>query len=148
MADGRSCYEMITDADREAKGRSELMTWMREGLEAGGAQIDVLGTLQGASGAKHSFDLIVTKDGNRIPIDIRISRMGHIELGDVLETYVKSLDTSSRPAVMVAIPVASSDARKSAAAFGLILVEGKDPQEALERLNYALNRFLKHNKLN
>ena len=148
MADGRSCYEMITDGDREAKGRSELLTLMKRGLEAGGAQVDVSGTIQGASGAKHSFDLIVTKDGNRVPIDIKLARMGHVELGDVLTTYVKSLDTSSRPAVMVAIPVASSDARKSAAAFGLILVEGKDPQEALERLSYALNRFLKHDKLN
>jgi hypothetical protein len=137
-------YEMTTGAAREAKGRSELMTLMRRGLEAGGAQVDISGIIQGTSGAKHSFDLIVTKDGNRIPIDIRSAQQGHVELDDILETYVKSLDTSSRPEVMVAIGVASSDARKSAAAFGLILVEGKDPQEALERLSHALNRFLRN----
>jgi hypothetical protein len=144
MADDRSCYGMTTDAEREAKGRSELLTLMRQGLEARGAHIDISGTIQGASGAKHSFDLIVTKDGTRVPIDIRLARTGHVELRDVLETYVKSLDASSRPAVIVAIPIASSDARKSASAFGLVLVEGKDPHEALERLSQALNRLLEH----
>jgi predicted RecB family endonuclease len=138
---------MTADTSREAKERSELLTLIRRGLEAEGAQVDILGIIKGASGARHSFDLIVTKEGNRIPIDIRLAQTGNVELSDVLETYIKSLDTSLRPAVIVAMPAASSDARKSAAAFGMVLVEGKDPQESVEGLNQALNR-LKAQKLN
>jgi len=134
---------MTADADREANERSELMTLMSQGLEAGGAQVNISGTIQGTSGVKHSFDLIATKDGNRVPIDVRLARTGRVELGDVLKTYLKSLDTSSRPAVIVAIPAASSDARKSALAFGLILVEVKNPQEALERLIHVIDGYPK-----
>jgi predicted RecB family endonuclease len=141
-SDDRSCYEVTADADHVAIERSELMTLMSQGLEARGAQVDTSGTIKGTSGVRHSFDLIVTKDGNRVPVDVRSARTGRVELGSVLETYLKALDTGSRPAVIVAIPAASSDARKSALAFGLILVEGKNPQEALEGLIHVMDRHL------
>jgi predicted RecB family endonuclease len=139
---------MTADADREANERSELMTLMSQGLQVGGAQVDISGTIKGTSGVIHSFDLIVTKDGKRVPVDVRVARTGRVELGDVLETYLKSLDTGSRPAVIVTIPAASSDARKSALAFGLILVEGKNPEEALEGLIQVMDRYLQQEKLN
>jgi hypothetical protein len=137
---------MTADADREANERSGLMTLMSQALEAGGSRVDISGTIKGTSDVRHSFDLIVTRDGKRVPVDVRLARTGRVELGDVLETYLKSLDTSSRPAVIVAIPAASSDARKSALAFGLILVEGKNPQEALEGLIHVLDRYIQQEK--
>ena len=129
---------MTSDAESEARRKSELLNLLKQGLEAGGLQVEISGIIQGASGARHTFDLIATKDGKRATIDVRLARKERVELGVVLETYAKSLDANARPSILVATPEASSDARKSAAAFGLVLVEGNGPPEVLERLRRAL----------
>lgn len=132
---------MTIDTAGEAQGRAELIATIKQDLEAGGTQVEVAGVMQGASGARHTFDLIAARGGKRIPVDVRLSRTGQLQLGAVLETYAKSLDVNARPAVIVTMPMASSDARKSASAFGLVLVEGSSVADVLERLNRALNQF-------
>src|ERR1700693_5773543 len=98
---------MTPDTPSEAQGKSELIAAMKQRLEEGGAEVEAIGVLQGASGATHTFDLIATRAGKRVPIDVRLSQTRQLELGAVLETYAKSLDANARPAVIVTMPGAS-----------------------------------------
>jgi predicted RecB family endonuclease len=122
----------------DAARKSELIPLMKQSLEGRGFKVEVPGVAKGVSRAMHSFDLIATKDDKRFPIDVRIVSPGEVELGDVLETYAKSLDTKLKPAVVVAMNGASSEARKSAKTFGLLLIEGASVLEILDRLNDSL----------
>jgi hypothetical protein len=114
---------------------------MKRALEALGIQVELSPQIKGASGVSHQFDLLLTKGGKRVPLDLRMATEEHVEFGEVLETYAKILDTKSKPSVIVAMPGTSTDARKAAEAFGLILVEGVEPHKVVERLNVALSRF-------
>jgi len=133
---------MTADTASEAEQKSGLIAAMKQGLESAGAEVEAMGVLQGTSGANHTFDLIATRAGKRVPIDVRLARTRQLELGAVLETYAKSLDSNARPAVIVTMPGASSDARKSASAFGVVLIEGSSTTQVVERLSLALRRIL------
>ena len=78
-----------------------------------------------------------------MPIDVRIAEEeGALELGGVLETYAKSLDTGAKPAMIVAIPAASAEAYRSAGAFGVLLVEGDSEEAVVESAIRVLTPFL------
>lgn len=129
----------MTLADEpEARQKAELIGLIRHNLEERGFQVEAPGVVKGGSRTMQSFDLIATKDGKKLPIDVRVVLGGEVELGDVLETYAKSLDTKVKPAVLVAMNNASSEARKSAKSFGLLLVEGTNVTEILSRLTGSL----------
>src|SRR5271166_981035 len=112
---------MTPDSPGSAIGKSELIVLMKQSLEAAGVRVEISGTIQGVSKARHSFDLIATKDARVVPIDLRFAQTGEVQLGDLLETYAKSLDAKATPAVLVAMPCATPDVRKSAATFGMVL---------------------------
>jgi hypothetical protein len=128
-------------ASGDAQARSDLIAAIEKALQASGFHAEHSGVIQGASGAKHVFDFIVaTAAGQRVVIDVRTSHNGRIQLRELMETYAKSLDANARPAVMVNVPGVSPEARKSAAAFGVVLIEGNSASEVIERLDSVLRR--------
>jgi predicted RecB family endonuclease len=138
-AHGRRKNAMTLDDDVDAKGKSELIALMKQTLEVRGVKVEVPGVAQGASRTRHSFDLMANKDGRRIAVDVRLAGTEGVELREVLETYAKSLDAKMKSTVIVAMPNATSEARRSAKSFGLLLVEGSDASQVVELLSEALN---------
>jgi len=122
--------------------KSEIVSSIGKGMERMGARVEKAATVQGHNGAKHTFDLLATKGDDRLPVDVRIAGMESVELEELLKTYAKSLDTRLNPAVVVAIPKASADARRAAEAFGMVLIEASTELEIVERVNQIMARFL------
>ena len=123
--------------------KSVVVSGIKEGLEKRGITVKTSEVVRGHSGVAHSFDLSVSMNGHRIPIDVKLASEDSVELKEVLETYAKSLDARAKPAVVVAMPEASAEARRSAEAFGLVLVEGAALDQVLERLGPALEQALR-----
>lgn len=124
-----------TGSGHPSPEESVLLSAIRDHLQRGGAAVELAYAVRGRSGANHVFDLVATKGDSRIFFDVRVSDGGDVELKDVLETYAKSLDGRSKPAVLVVVPGASSDARRGAAAFGIFLLEARDKGEVLGKLD-------------
>ena len=128
--------------DRQVTERSEIIASVKQSLESRGATVEISAVLRGRSKTKHVFDIVIAKNGRKVPIDIKLADSEAVELREVLETYAKSLDTGSKPTVVVAVPAASSEARRSATAFGIILVEGEGRGQVVERLDLALEGLI------
>ena len=88
----RGPCEMTSDGIRIVSGKSELLFLMKQSLEAGGP-VEISGSIVGASKKRHTFDLVVTKGSKKVPVDVSSHGAGRVALGEVLETYAKSLDT-------------------------------------------------------
>jgi hypothetical protein len=122
--------------------KSDIIAIIKSALEKAGVRVETSPKVQGRAEVKHSFDLVATKGEARVPIDVKVAKLESVELRDLMETYAKSLDTKLKPAVVVAVPNASSETRKSAAAFGVLLVEGSSEKEVVESLTRVVVSFL------
>ncbi|MBI2185070.1 MAG: PadR family transcriptional regulator [Thaumarchaeota archaeon] len=102
-----------------AKATSEL-------VRKGGYDIESHGVVEGESGARHNVDLLCNYGGN-ILVDIK---KGNDSVISVLSIYMKMLDSKSSRGVLIAVPRASSQARRLSPKYGLTLIEAESPDEA------------------
>lgn len=131
-------YRLTPEAQKDLKERVGLIISLKRGIESGGRTVQIFGSIAGASGVQHTFDLVVEGRSSKIPVDIKLATDAPVGVAGVLATYAKALDTKSKPAVLVAVPNASEDARKSAQAYGMIVIEASEPGAILARLSATL----------
>lgn len=130
----QASYKLTAEAASELKQRLSPMIGIVNGLQARGIKVRMSEGIMGKSGVLHTFDLVLEKDGLTIPVDVKVATDGEVQVIAVLATYAKVLDVGAKPSVMVAIPVMSADARRTASAYGMLLVEGREPAAIVERL--------------
>ncbi len=119
-------YRLTPEAEDGMKGRAGTILMIKQGLQSAGIAVDVSGSMLGASGVQHTFDLIIHERNSSIPVDVKLAKEGEVGVAAVLATYAKALDTKTMPAVLVAVPSASEDAKKSVAAYGMLMIEGSE----------------------
>lgn len=136
----QSSYRLTPAASTDLKERLGIIIRVMQGLLASGYKVEISGTLLGVSGVEHSFDLVIEDGSNKVPVDLKVSSEGPVGVVTVLGTYAKALDTKSKASVLIAVPNASEDAKKSISAYGMILVEGRDAGTITQTLISSLRR--------
>lgn len=130
----RATYTLTGEAKAALRGRFGIIISVFDGLTTAGAKVDMPGRLAGNSGVMHDFDLLVDGEVGKIPIDVNVSDSGAVDVVGVLSTYAKALDTKATPTLLVAVPSASADARKTAGAYGMVLIEGGEAKAITEKI--------------
>lgn len=120
-------YKLTQEAEATLKGRLGVVISVVDGLREAGVEVEPSGKLTGESGVEHDFDLLIDNNGNKVPVDVKAADAGPVDVVGVLSTYAKALDTKSTPTILVAVPEATEEARKTASAYGMVLIEGGDP---------------------
>jgi hypothetical protein len=133
-------YRLTPESQKDLKERLGLIISLKRGLESGGRTVQIFGSIPGASGVQHTFDLVVERSSSKIPVDIKLATDSPVGVAGVLATYAKALDTKSKPSVLIAVPNASEDAKKSARAYGMLIIEGSDSSSILRQLSQALEK--------
>lgn len=131
-------YRLTSEAQKDLGERFGLIIALKRGIESSGRKVQIFGSIPGASGVQHSFDLVVEGGSSKIPVDVKLATDAPVGVAGVLATYAKALDTKSKPSVLVAVPNASEDAKKSAQAYGMLVIEGSDPSAILAKLSATL----------
>jgi hypothetical protein len=139
-------FRLTPEAAEELRSRLGTLIMITRGLRAKNLQVQISGTIQGASGVQHAFDLVIQDDSNKIPVDVNLSTKEPVGIVAVLATYAKALDTQSKTPVLIAIPSASEDAKKSASAYGLLLIEGAESSSIVQQLKEFLDRVKAKNE--
>jgi hypothetical protein len=134
----QASFKLTEEGALDLKLRLGPIIGIFEGLRAKKVQAKLSGQIPGASGVLHSFDLVLEKSGKLIPVDVRVSQNGEVQVVAVLATYAKALDINAKPSVMVAMPAASADSKRTASAYGMILVEGSNTDSVVENLLSSL----------
>jgi len=133
-------YRLTPEAKKDLNERLGLLISLKRGIESRGTTAQIFGSIQGASGVQHTFDIVIDGPSSKIPIDIRLAADAPVGVSGVLATYAKALDTKSKPSVLIALPSASEDAKKSAQAYGMLVIEGNDQASILTQLIQSLER--------
>ncbi|MEM1673642.1 MAG: hypothetical protein QXN24_05310 [Candidatus Bathyarchaeia archaeon] len=110
-----------------------------------GLSIKAPATLQGRSGIKHDFSFAIWYEYEDTP-----SIVGSIHLldralsaTDVLALWAKANDVGVQHRVMITFSGVSEDGRRLAAAYNLKIIEGKDAQDAAEKVREHIAELLK-----
>jgi len=130
----QAIYKLAPEAEKALRGRLGMVILVMKELRQSGAEVKPSGKLTGESGVEHDFDLLIDSGGNQIPVDIKAADTGPVDVVAVLSTYAKALDTKANPTILVALPEASDEARKSASAYGMTLIEGGDAKSVAQRI--------------
>jgi len=133
-------YKLTSEAATDLRQRLGTIIGIAEGLQARGVQVKISGMITGASGVEHTFDLVLEQGKKTVPVDVKVSQDGEVQVVGVLATYAKVLDIGAKVHVMVAIPAASADSKRTAAAYGMLVVEGKNSDSIVEALVGSLQR--------
>jgi len=137
----QASYKLTRAAAKDLNERLGIVLMTKWWLQVAGYDVKTPGTVKGVSGVQHSFDILLQKGENSVPVDIKMGSEGPIGVAEVLATYAKALDTKSSPSVLVAVPSASEDARRSVSSYGMLLVEGSDPRRISQGLVSAVQKF-------
>ncbi|MDG6902715.1 MAG: hypothetical protein JRM80_12265 [Nitrososphaerota archaeon] len=119
-------YNLTNEATLAMKGRLGIIISVLNRLRSSGAAVEVSGKMIGKSGVMHDFDLILSSQKGKVPIDVKVGESGPVDVVGVLSTYAKALDTNTNPTILVATPSATEDARRTASAYNMVLIEGSD----------------------
>jgi hypothetical protein len=130
----QAVYRLTPEAEAALRGRLGVVVSLLRGLRGAGAEVEPSGKLTGESGVEHDFDLLIDSGGNKVPVDVKAAESGPVDVVAVLSTYAKALDTKASPTIMVALPEASEEAKKTASAYGMLLIEGADPKKIAEKI--------------
>lgn len=131
-------YILTAEAAMALKGRLGMIIAVLDGLRAAGVVVEPSGKMTGASGVQHEFDLLVDSGTGKAPIDVKVGDPGPVDVVGVLSTYAKALDTKATPTILVAVPNATEDAKKTAGAYGMVLIEGNEPSAITSRILKAI----------
>ncbi len=132
-------YQLTAEATEALQGKVGFVLALRRNLDSGSSGVLLSGVIPGASNAHHHFDLLVAKGGKKIPVDVRWAEVnGAVGINEIFQIEAKLMNLKSAPGVVVARPRASDDARKLAAAYGLVLIEGTDVEDVAKRIEEAL----------
>lgn len=122
----QATYNLTSEAAFAMKGRLGIVISVLNRLRSAGATVEVSGKMTGKSGVMHDFDLILNSSRGKVPIDVKVGDTGPVDVVGVLSTYAKALDTNTNPTILVATPSATEDARRTASAYNMVLIEGSD----------------------
>ncbi|MGP3667912.1 MAG: hypothetical protein ACKD6N_07445 [Candidatus Bathyarchaeota archaeon] len=128
----------------EIKGGMLILSSIGGFLEKLGFKIESPGFLRGESGVSHKFDVVARKDNISVPLvlDIVVSESSVTEF-PLLGLYAKVLDVSKALPFLVVVPAISEEGRKLASTYKINLIEAKDPQEIVEKLNAKVSKEFK-----
>jgi hypothetical protein len=136
----QAVYKLTPEAAGQLRGRLGVVISVLKGLREANAEVEPSGRLTGESGVEHDFDLLIDSGGRKVPVDVKAADSGPVDVVAVLSTYAKALDTKVVPTILVAIPEASEDAKKTASAYGMVLIEGRDPKVIAQKILESLVR--------
>ncbi|MCX8176118.1 MAG: hypothetical protein N3E48_02660, partial [Candidatus Bathyarchaeota archaeon] len=113
-------------------------------LEKLGFKMESPGFLRGESGVSHKFDIVARKDNISIPfvLDVIVSESSITEF-PLLGLYAKVLDVGKALPFLIVVPAMSEEGKKLASTYKINLIEAKDPQEIIEKLNTKIQKELK-----
>ena len=129
-----SSYRLTSEASSDLKGRLGFVIRLLHAIRARGATVEMGGKLRGSSGVEHSFDLLVRSQERTVIADVIIGAQGNEGVNAVLSMYAKVLDTGPNLAILIAVPTASEDMKKSASSYGMTIIEGQDHDSIIEKL--------------
>ncbi len=130
-------YSMTKEALEEARRFLGVDTLKRV-LGEKGFEVRSPGVLAGA-GKEVVFSLVVHKDAKTIAADISQSET-EVDVGPVLELYVKKLDANPTVTILVTIPRLSKRASEIASLHNIQVAEGVTPDEAAEKVLEIVGR--------
>lgn len=87
---------------------------------------------KGSSGVEHTFDISLTKNDQKIVIDVLTSDEP-IPQVEIIKEYVKMLDVKV-DLYIIAIPKLDDEARKLAGSYSVNFIESYSPQEAVKTI--------------
>ncbi len=106
-------------------------------LESNGYELSIPGVMAGV-GKNAQFSILARKGPKVIAIDVSMSDT-EVDVGPVLELYVKLLEVTPTVAILCAIPRLSYRAREVAASHKILVVEESTPEEVAQGIMRAAN---------
>ncbi|MEM2714821.1 MAG: hypothetical protein QXL45_03790 [Candidatus Bathyarchaeia archaeon] len=106
-------------------------------------------TIQGRSGIKHDFSFAIWCDGEGLPSIVGSIHLSERALSatDVLALWAKASDVGVQHKLLITFSGADEDGRGLAAAYNLKIIEGKDAQDAAEKIKEYVDGLLKERKV-
>jgi hypothetical protein len=131
-------YSLNVEAVKDLTLNWTMFKPIRDYLESRGFNVESPGFLQGKSGVKHMFDIVAHDEGARrkvIAVNISTST-GNDAVQDqpVIEMFAKAFDSQVDSAFLIAIPKISETGRKLACLYKIKVVEAKNPEEAITKM--------------
>lgn len=115
---------------------------IRSLMEKKGFRTETPGFLEGKSGVKHRFDIVAYSKGTRkniIVINVSASKAKEpVPDQPIIEMFAKIFDSPVDKAFLIAIPKISENGRKLANLYKINVVEAKNPEEAVTKLDKHL----------
>lgn len=134
-------YKLSKEAESQLKSGGIFLKPIKEVLESLGYDVVIGGTLHGASGADHRFDLIGSRtDGSRketVAVDV-VSSDGLVGDSAVATMFAKRYDANPDKPVLVVIPGINESGKKLAAMYRIAIVEAASGFEAVEKLKQSV----------
>ncbi len=134
----QASYRLTAEAASDLRDRLGRVIAIARGLRARQIDARLSGRIKGASGVQHVFDIVVESGAKAVPIDVKVVQEDQVQVIAVLATYAKVLDIRAELSMLVAMPSASADSKRTAAAYRMVLVEGKDPSSVVEEIARSL----------
>jgi len=134
-------YALSDEMTAYVKKLSNLRT-LAESLISIGYDVHFVESLEGISGGKHSFDLVAYKSETekqiRVVIDLHEKSEREVDGSIIISMFAKVLDVKPDKAICVAIPALSDVGKNLAKQYNIVVVEGKDAEEAATSLSQKL----------
>jgi len=137
-------FTLDEKVEEEVKGGVLVLSSIGSFLEKLGFKIESPGFLRGESGVSHKFDIVARKGNIDTPLvlDVIISDSSSTEF-PLLGLYAKILDVKKALPFLIVVPGINEEGRKLASTYKINLIEAKDPQEILDKLNTKISKEFK-----
>ncbi|MEM1537878.1 MAG: hypothetical protein QXK12_04610 [Candidatus Nezhaarchaeales archaeon] len=117
------------------------MSPLVERFKQAGFNVEAPATIRGISGLTHYLDVLAVKklDKGVKTVGVRlITSESEVSIHDVYSFYSEARDSKLSEAVVLALPKASKEVRVFTEAYGLKLIEVKDQNELIKKLDQVL----------
>jgi len=135
-------YRLNEEAVEHAALDWTILAPIRSLMEEKGFRVETPGFLDGKSGVKHMFDIVAHSKGtekNITVINVSTSKAKEpVPDQPIIEMFAKTFDSPVDKAFLIAIPKISENGRKLANLYKINVVEAKNPEEAITKLDKHL----------
>jgi hypothetical protein len=135
-------YRLSKEAEGDLRSGGMFLKPLKEVLEREGYTVMVGGTLRGASGENHPFDLIGSKNGDDkneiVAVDV-VSSDRLVGENSVTTMFAKRYDSNPGKSILVAIPGIVAAGKRLAAMYRITLIEAASAPEASEKLRASIS---------
>jgi hypothetical protein len=137
-------YTLNKNVKAESYQNLVLAAPIQEFLTKEGFTVENPASVQGKSGAKHSFDIVAYKGKvnapeNVIVVDLAISD-GGVSEQHVIALFAKVFDFSPEKAYLIAIPRLNENGKRMAELYNIKIIEAEDSKEATKALKESFKK--------